>query len=272
MMMKDQMSSASFVGRTSPLPPPPARDLSRPPRSPSLAPSLAAGVNAPPLPPSPSLALRSFIVCVRQQLPPQLAACGAAVVAATADCRGAPPLGKEGNAGLIYESTQSQSTSKSSTAKIALLSDPNEETLIIVPPSLARSSSGGGPKEGSSAYTTSETAAAAAAATFGNGVDGSDPTAHLLLPPPTHGGFELDMGFMSLKYYCRRILLVYTCRLILTMGPSMDRRSSGAPWPGDCCCFPVILDFCRGGIVVALVVAVGPGDPRWSHISDCRFR
>ena len=76
---------------------------------------------------------------------------------------------------------------------IALLSDPNEETLNIVAGSplsrlLARAAAR--PKEGSSAYTTSETAAAA----FGNGVDGSHPTAHLLLPPK-HGGFELDMGF-----------------------------------------------------------------------------
>ena len=125
-----------------------------------------------------------------------------------ADCRGAPPLGKDGNAGLIYDSTQSQSTSKSSTVKIALLSDSNEETLIIVAGSLPRSLARAAavaewPKEGSSAYTTSDTAAA----TFGNGVDGSDPTAHLLLPPPTHGGFELDLSFMSLKYHWRRILL-----------------------------------------------------------------
>ena len=63
------------------------------------------------------------------------------------------------------------------------------------------------------------------------------------------------------------------------MGPSTDGVGSGAPWPDDCCCFPVILDFC-GGIVVALVVAsvasvarsVGRAAPRWSLIGDRPFR
>ena len=133
-------------------PPLAARDLSRPPRSPSLARSLA---------------LRSFIVCVRPPTAPSSLSSAewrwidsADVVAATAaDCRGAPSSAGQGKAGFAYDSTQSQSTSKfskCSTVTLALLSDPNEETLIIVAGSpslsLARSSSGSAQRRKFSLY------------------------------------------------------------------------------------------------------------------------